>query len=173
MKQPLTVTQTIDSDFMIRSAFERIRQLEAELIRLRQRTTISEKFVWVNQSQKLTRVSLLDILYIMSESNYSRIFMKNGQQFFMSKTLKAWANEVSESDFLRCHRSYLVNRSEIVEINRSTYQVVLQNGQIIPVSRRKQKNDVRSIKKHENTGSKFLLKKSQCKVHKLSLNPIQ
>ncbi len=173
MNHPHTSTQIIDSDFLIRSAFERIRQLEFELKRLVQQTTASEKFVWVNQFQKQTKVYLIDILFIRSESNYSRVFMKNGQEIFMSKTLKSWANELPETDFLRCHRSYLVNQSEIVEINRTAYRVVLQDGRIIPISRRKQKNDVRTMRKNENAGPKTILKKSKCTVHKLSLNPFQ
>ncbi|HZV71011.1 MAG TPA: LytTR family DNA-binding domain-containing protein [Saprospiraceae bacterium] len=157
-----------DTDFLMRSALDRIRQLEAEVKRLQQQSPAAEKFVWIYQSQKLVKIPLMDVLYIRSESNYSRIFLKSGLQYYMSKTLKTWANEISDSDFLRCHRSFLVNKNEIIEIKRNVNQIVLRNGEIIPTSRRHQKNDVNALVIHDRTIEKLSSSKPQCSIHRLS-----
>jgi len=167
MNQTQIAKTTLNTDFLMRSALDRIRQLEAEVKRLQRQAPSAEKFAWIYQSQKLIKVALLDILYIRSESNYSRIFLKSGQQYYMSKTLKTWANEMSEADFLRCHRSFLVNKKEIVEINRNANHIIMRNGEIIPTSRRHQKTDVSALVKHDSNLEKSLSPKLKCSVHRL------
>ncbi|MGB4850197.1 MAG: LytTR family DNA-binding domain-containing protein [Saprospiraceae bacterium] len=165
MNQSYISTHALDRDYLIRFAFERIRQLEAEIKRLKQPLPSTEKFVWVYQSKKLVKILLTDVLYIRSESNYSRLFLKCGTQYFMSRTLKSWANELSGDTFLRCHRSFLVNKSEITEIKRNTNEIVMRNGEIIPTSRRHQKKDVDAIVMNDHFQAISFSLKPDCNVY--------
>ena len=88
------------------STQEKIRQLEIEISRLQKMLSATPmKLVCIPQGNRQVRVKVEHILFIRSESNYSRVFLKNGEVFFTSKTLKAWEGELRDSYFLRCHRS--------------------------------------------------------------------
>ena len=59
-----------------------------------------------------------DIFYIEADRNYSRIFTAN-KEYLLSITLKLIEQKLSESLFLRIHRSYLINISQIEEVLES------------------------------------------------------
>lgn len=162
----------IDADFLMWSAMDRIRQLEAEVKRLQVQNSSQDKCIRILQGSRLIRVPLVEIIFIRAESNYSRIFLKNGIEYFTSKTLKSWAQEIKDADFLRCHRSFLINKQEIVEVNRHAYHIVMRNGEEIPVSRRSQKNCVTSLFQNEDREEKNPIPKPRCTVHKLKLTGI-
>lgn len=159
MNHAQIASEIIDTEFLMKTALERIRHLEAEVQRLQLKLPQMQKFIWIYQSQKLIKIPLTEILYIQSESNYSRIFLKGGRQYFMSRTLKSWLNEIPASDFLRCHRSFLINKKEIIEINRNANQILMQEGVMIPISRRHQKDDVLSIMSDDHQGKNVLFLK--------------
>lgn len=77
-----------------------------------------------------------DICYCQAERGYSRIFLISGKSCLLPKTLNGLEKQLTEEYFLRCHRSYLVNLSEITSVDierRIVYQKLYQ----IPVSHRK------------------------------------
>ena len=150
----LTITSpAIQQDVLLRSALERIKHLESELQKLRSNISGPNKSIRIHQANRIITASPQDILYIQSENNYSRLFLKNGVQYYTSRTLKSWAKELSSSDFLRCHRTYLVNQSAVTEVNR-TKSIILLHGEIaIPTSRRFQKSCLSAISAKENPKS--------------------
>jgi len=141
----LSIQPTIFQDKLIQAAMERIRNLEAEVQRLRKGTAAGQGTIRIHQGNRLISVSTDDILYIKAEDNYSRIYVKNGEQYYTSRTLKSWMNELPEEDFIRCHRAYLVNRKEVAEINRNNAVIILRNASRIPISRRFQKRSVTAL----------------------------
>ena len=83
-------------------------------------------------------VKFEDICYLEASNNYSIIHTKNGDEFVASKTLKEF-DSILNNDFLRVHKSYLVNKHCIVGYTRlNGVKIKLEKGEIIPVSRRKQ-----------------------------------
>lgn len=166
-------SSTIHTNFLFQSALKRISQLEEEINRLKNPVIAAPKFIRVLQANKLSRILVMDILYIQSESNYSRIFTKDGEQHYTSKTLKYWASEIEESDFIRCHRSFLVNQKEMVEFNRITNHLVLRNGVIIPTSRRYQKAFLRSFCQTKAPGKSVPDPRPACAVHTLHFSKIK
>jgi len=96
------------------------------------------------------RLEYLPIEYvehIEAARNYSIIYALNGKFWVSSKTLQAFDNLLNPScQFLRLHRSYLVNRSLIVDCfyENDTFVVLLRNNKKIRVARRHIK-DVRSL----------------------------
>lgn len=162
---------TPDTDLMIRTAMERIRVLEAEVRRLQARQPGEDKYIRVLQGQRLLKVPVTDILFIRAESNYSRIFLKSGEQYYMSKTLKSWIAEITVKDFLRCHRSFFVNKKEIIEINRYTNHIIMRNGEQIPTSRRHHKDCSEYFFQRQETMHAKTDTKLNCTVHKLRLKP--
>ena len=58
------------------------------------------------------------ILYIEADRNYSRIFTAN-KEYLLSITLKLMEEKLPPSIFLRIHRSYLINITQIEEVLES------------------------------------------------------
>ncbi|MEP6793096.1 MAG: LytTR family DNA-binding domain-containing protein [Saprospiraceae bacterium] len=142
------LVQTIPDTYSVytfRAALERIVGLEAQIQKLQHSTPQHNLVIRIHQSRRIISILTLDILYIRAEDNYSRIYLKNGYQYYVCRTLKSLAAEVPSSDFLRCHRTYLVNRSDVREINRCNHEIILANGIRIPMARRFLKGCVEGI----------------------------
>ena len=78
------------------------------------------------------------IVRIESSSNYSRIFFINRAPLVVCKILQWFEDLLPVETFARVHRSHLVNRAFITDLSDENY-LQLQNGETIPVSRRKRK----------------------------------
>ena len=124
---------------------ERILHLEDEVKRLQKRDAPGQNIIRIHQGNRLISVSTADILYVKAEDNYSRIYVRSGEQYYTSRTLKSWMNELPKEDFIRCHRTFLVNRKEVAEINRASAEIILRDARRIPASRRFQKKSVAAL----------------------------
>lgn len=78
-----------------------------------------------------------DLQLIEARSNYSVFTMANGETFISSRNLKIYADMLlHHPDFIRTHRSFIVNKNFIISILRSRnnhYCVVLQNGREVDI----------------------------------------
>lgn len=85
---------------------------------------------------KIVMVEKDDILYCKSDGNYTHVYLKNGSNYFISKSIKNVNNDLPQAQFLRIHKSYLVNTNYIAEYIRGDGgEVVLTTKKRIPVSR--------------------------------------
>ena len=81
---------------------------------------------------KTVRVDVSRIRYAESMSEYLKIRLKDTEApLVVLYSLKRLAEQLPEGRFLRIHRSYLVNLSEISEFNRTS--VTLSGGPTLPV----------------------------------------
>ncbi|WP_428656161.1 LytR/AlgR family response regulator transcription factor [Runella sp.] len=77
-----------------------------------------------------------NIVQILGESNYSRIIMNDGQNIMVSQTLSMIQQKLP-SEFIRIHKSHLINVRYLAQILRRQKLFVLTNGFRVPVSRRR------------------------------------
>lgn len=76
-----------------------------------------------------------DIINIEASSNYSLFYLKNGKTCLVSKTLKDFELKLPSSQFLRCHRSHIVNYSHVVKYSTKNGGFLeLSNKNLIPIS---------------------------------------
>ena len=93
------------------------------------------------KTTRLTRPALVpvtDLRWLESEDYYVRLHTKSDRSYLIRTSLKALEQGLDPREFLRVHRGALVRSSLVTEIQtRSTgaRQVVLDNGQEVPVSR--------------------------------------
>lgn len=87
--------------------------------------------IFVKYHEKMVRVDIKDILYIEAERNYSRIHSKL-KEYLLVMTLKDLDEKLPSKHFLRVHRSFIVNLSQIDEV--ATSHIVI-GKKAIPVSK--------------------------------------
>ncbi len=79
-----------------------------------------------------------NIAYCESDNYYTNVHLKSGEKFVISKTLKEYDQMLQGDGFFRTHQKYLVNIAFISSYARSDGgYLTLENGAILPVSRRK------------------------------------
>ncbi len=82
-------------------------------------------------------VDTKDIYCIMADSNYSIFQMKDDQKVIASKPIGDYEKLLDTFDFLRIHRSYIVNLNEVKKYSKRSGTIVLSNGLEIDVARTK------------------------------------
>ncbi len=88
------------------------------------------------------------ITFLEGEGNYTFIYTNAGKRYLVSKTLKSLA-ELLDSNFIRVHKSYLVNSNYVVERMEDDRMLRMSCGKEVIVSRRKIK-EITSILDHNN-----------------------
>lgn len=77
------------------------------------------------------KIKLDSILYVKSDSNYIDIHASN-KIYSIRMSLDAFSKEVKVSNFIRVHRSYIINKSKVTKVNSSN---VFIGDEEIPISR--------------------------------------
>ncbi|WP_395782953.1 LytR/AlgR family response regulator transcription factor [Aquirufa sp.] len=78
------------------------------------------------------------IVYIEGKGNYSIVHLKNLKQVVMAKTLKKFEAQLRMNQFVRIHKSYLVNKENIPTFDsKGATEVPTALGTTLPISRRK------------------------------------
>jgi len=91
----------------------------------------------VPSPEGLLFVSAQDIVFCQAQSNYTEIFLMDGQKITSSYTLKSFEEMLLDQHFFRTHKSFLINLKHI-----DTYRkgeggvVVMSNGREIEIARR-------------------------------------
>lgn len=80
-----------------------------------------------------------EITYLEASDNYTMIYLSDGSRHLSSKNIKVYEEKLNANVFYRTHKSYIVNvQHHIKEFSRKEgNMVVLQNGKMVPVARRK------------------------------------
>ena len=84
---------------------------------------------------RIDMIEMADILYVKAESNYVRIFLKGQGPVVMARTLKQVSGSLIAYGFLRVHQSFLVHPSIIKSYHSKVGTIVLDSGDVLPVSR--------------------------------------
>lgn len=86
-----------------------------------------------------------DILRLEGEGNYTRFYLANGQKHLSAKTMKEYEEILLQHNFLRIHKSHLVNRKFINHyLNEGS--VILADKTSLPVSRQRKQEVAAALK---------------------------
>jgi two-component system LytT family response regulator len=96
------------------------------------------KKIVLSTSEGMHIVKVCDIIRCESDDYYTKFFLVDGKKIMVSKTLKENEQLLSEHNFIRPHKSHLVNINYIKSyIKTDGGYLVLTNDFKVPVSRRK------------------------------------
>lgn len=130
----------------LQSAVERLArhrqsQTKDKLDVLRQSLSLNksqDEKIAVPTNEGLEFIPIKNILHIESSSNYSKLFFVDGKPILVTKLLKDFEDLLLPYQFFRVHNSHLINLKYIKKYIRGEGgQVIMQNGDVIDVSRRK------------------------------------
>ena len=79
----------------------------------------------------MVKIELKDVLYVEAYDNYSFIVTAQ-QKYLVSSTLKDMESKLPSNDFVRIHRSYIVNFNKIEAIEEN---FVIVNSNSIPIGK--------------------------------------
>lgn len=82
--------------------------------------------IFVRYRDRMVKLFIKDIYYIEAERNYSRIFTKE-KEYLLTMTLKVVDEKLPKSNFLRVHRSFIINLSHIEEVKERSITVGRQS----------------------------------------------
>lgn len=76
-----------------------------------------------------------EIVFVQADGSYCEIHLKNGRKMTVAKPLKFLVERIRSDQFLRAHRSYLVNTAFIRKWDKSNGgSVILTNNAVLPLS---------------------------------------
>jgi two-component system LytT family response regulator len=91
----------------------------------------------VKTGQKIKIIQHHEVKYMEADDDYVRIVTAEGP-FLKNKTMSFYEQTLDPTQFIRVHRSYIVNISQITRIDpfqKETHLAVLREGKQIPVSK--------------------------------------
>jgi two-component system LytT family response regulator len=103
-----------------------------------QKSTKNFKKIAIPTLEGISFFDLNELIHLDADSNYTLLHFTNDRKILASKTLKEFEDQLGEDQFIRLHNSHIVNIGYISRyIKGEGGQVVLANGKVIDVSRRK------------------------------------
>lgn len=91
----------------------------------------------VKEGRAMLRLYHSSILWIEADGNYSTIHLKDSRRRVIRQSLSELQEQLPMPDFIRIHKSYLVNKEHIVQLNTSSVVIL---GSELPVGRSYQQN---------------------------------
>jgi DNA-binding LytR/AlgR family response regulator len=121
-------------DFLLKPLdFERFLQ-SIEKVRLRYLSPPEnveiEPYFFIRENLNHVQIPYKDVIYMKAQENFLQIVTAT-QSFLPILSITKMEEQIKGDRFLRVHRSFLVNRSEISLIGKN--EIILSNGTAIPI----------------------------------------
>jgi two-component system response regulator LytT len=91
----------------------------------------------IKEGRALVRLFHENILWLESEGNYTSINLKNDKRRVVRTSLSAFEEQLTSADFVRIHKSFLVNKIHVTEVRANS---VIIDNQELSVGRTYQQN---------------------------------
>lgn len=92
-------------------------------------------------------VPIAEIVNIVGENNYSTFHLNNGREIVVSKTLKEYEGTLALHNFMRVHKSHIINLDCIQKLKKGLeFSVQLSNGKSVGISYRRKAGFLKAMK---------------------------
>jgi two-component system, LytTR family, response regulator len=91
----------------------------------------------VKNGSHIKIIPVADVLYLEAADDYVKVYTREGS-FLKNKTMQHYEKILEPEQFVRCHRSYIINIQNITRIDpyeKEAHIAVLKTGEKIPVSK--------------------------------------
>ncbi|HFS67656.1 MAG TPA: response regulator transcription factor, partial [Flavobacteriia bacterium] len=122
------------------------QNIETILNKLVKTNSERQKKVPLSLNHKIVLVEPNEILYCKSDGSYTIVFLKNGEEHLISKSIKYIEELLPTNIFIRVHKSYIINLNEVKElIKQGAGEIILSNDKIVPISRTHKKDIFKAL----------------------------
>ena len=87
--------------------------------------------IFIKTDYRMVKISIPDIRYIEGMSEYLKLFLDNQPKPIITLLAMKTLEEKLPQNFMRIHRSYIVNLDTIMEVNKN--RVILDNDTYLPI----------------------------------------
>ena len=91
----------------------------------------------VKTGSKIKIIPVHDVFYLEAADDYVKVHTQEGS-FLKNKTMSHFEKTLDQQQFVRSHRSYIVNIQQITRIDpyeKDNHVAILKSGTKVPVSR--------------------------------------
>ncbi len=125
-----------------KNSFDEIKtnsnSIETFLHNIQQRTGCEKMKLCIPSLKGFQVVEIEEIIYCEANSNYTNLYFTSRAPICASKPIHDYEELLSDCNFVRVHKSFLVNLEHIKEYLRGEGgSIILSNGNEVEVSRRK------------------------------------
>ena len=101
---------------------QKLQEIEAHGLIVNEESRPATSFIYLRVDRKMIKVLLDDILYIESDKDYVKVFTEKG--FIITRqTIASVEAMLSESQFIRIHRSYIVSLNKLKSFTAETVEI--------------------------------------------------
>jgi two-component system LytT family response regulator len=130
-----------------RKYFDQNIEYQKMLSKLEQYIHEQNKNIVLNTSQGKTLVKKDEIIRLEADGAYT-VFVLKEKNLVVSRNLKYYEKILGDANFLRVHQSHLVNMLHMESVKRDG-NMLLKNGDKIPISTRKKQEVLNFLKKKQ------------------------
>ncbi len=116
---------------------EQKKELFGNLIKNIEKTDVKDFRVAVPSSKGVFFFTLDEVIRFEADTSYTHIHLVGKRPFTASKTLKHFEEMLDGFDFIRCHKSHLINPRHITSITSDHDFIGMSDGSKVEISRRK------------------------------------
>lgn len=93
--------------------------------------------VVVKTGAKVKVIPVSELIYLEAQDDYVMLYTEEGK-YLKQQTMKFYEDQLDARQFVRVHRSYIINIDYIAQIEpyeKDSYRIALKNKAVVPVSR--------------------------------------
>jgi two-component system, LytTR family, response regulator len=107
--------------------------------------TVHTEPILLSLSEGVYAIPPNNIIRLQASSNYTFIYLVNQRPILTSKVLKEFENMLGQMGFIRTHRSHLINKAHIKNIDKKATTILMNDYSKADISKRKRKQVLHSV----------------------------
>ena len=107
-----------------------------------------ERKIALPTAERIVYIRISEIVRFRGESNYTHVYLQDGQHILVSRTLKEYEELLSENGFLRTHQSHMVNQEHVRSFEKQDGGYLeMTDGSHISISRQRKEHVLKVLAK--------------------------
>ena len=90
-----------------------------------------DKFFYVKSDHRLVKVELSKLLYVECIKDYLKLHIQDQRPLMILMTMKTMEERLPQPQFMRIHRTYIIQTSKIDYVNKGSVSIA---GNNLPIS---------------------------------------
>lgn len=132
---PKRLIKVVDKTFRLRDELKPKETIVSDFKELYSKVMETPK-ISITDAKGVHIIKAIDVLYCVSDGNYTTFVMTDEMEIVISKNLKHFESKLKDYNFLRIHKSYLVNLNHInFLVKEQGGSIIMKNGKSLPISR--------------------------------------